>query len=345
MAENPRIEELRRRVQADPASIAFAALAEEFRRAGRYDEAIDTCRTGLKRHPAYLSARVTLGRAFIETGEIDAAREELETVLRSAPENLAAIRGMAQIHEKLGQSSEMDPHLAAMMHTMSTEQAARSRTPVAVTVEPQPRSEPEPVLAIEPAAEPLPDLSFDRGADAASSPRLDLPIEQPIDLAAAFARIPVAPRAPAEDRLPVAEETPVVAVPPVEAVPAAEAFPPVDDFPVDEAFPVVEKIALAEKVPVVEEIARAVKVPVVEEIALAEELPVVEEIAPAKQFPVVEDIALVEETPAVEPLPAIGHVATAEHLAVIDPGPDPEMLATLARLEHFLAKIQIARHA
>ena len=30
MAENPRIEELRRRVQLDPASIAFAALAEEF---------------------------------------------------------------------------------------------------------------------------------------------------------------------------------------------------------------------------------------------------------------------------------------------------------------------------
>src|SRR5450759_889421 len=185
MPENPRIEELRRRVLADPASIAFAALAEEFRRAGRYDEAIDTCRTGLQRHPAYLSARVTFGRALIETGELDAAREELETVLRSAPENLAAIRGMAQIHEKLGHSSEMDPHLAAMMHTMSMEQAAPARTAAAVTVEPQPRAEPEPVLAIEPvlpiepAAQPFAGLSFDRGADAAFSPRLDLPIEQP----------------------------------------------------------------------------------------------------------------------------------------------------------------------
>ena len=57
MADNPRIEELRRRVQADPASIAFAALAEEFRRAGRYQDAIETCRTGLQRHPSYLSAR------------------------------------------------------------------------------------------------------------------------------------------------------------------------------------------------------------------------------------------------------------------------------------------------
>src|SRR5204863_9778562 len=115
MAENPRIEELRRRVQADPASIAFAALAEEFRRVGRYEDAIETCRTGLQRHPAYLSARVTLGRALIETGDSEGAREELETVLRSAPENLAARRGLEQIHERLGHSTEMHPDLHAIM--------------------------------------------------------------------------------------------------------------------------------------------------------------------------------------------------------------------------------------
>src|SRR4051812_430430 len=115
MAENPRIDELRRRVQADPASIAFAALAEEFRRTGRYDDAIETCRAGLQRHPAYLSARVTLGRALIEAGEYEAARDELQTVLRSAPENLAAIRGLAQINERLGHSTELRPDLAAML--------------------------------------------------------------------------------------------------------------------------------------------------------------------------------------------------------------------------------------
>ena len=114
MPENPRIEELRRRVHADPASIAFAALAEEFRRVGRHEDAIETCRTGLQRHPAYLSARVTLGRALIEVGEYEAAREELETVLRSAPENLAAIRGLALIHERLGHSAEMHPDLHAL---------------------------------------------------------------------------------------------------------------------------------------------------------------------------------------------------------------------------------------
>ncbi len=106
---------MRRRVQADPASIAFAALAEEFRRTGRNDEAIETCRQGLQRHPAYLSARVTLGRALIEAGDYDGARAELELVLQSAPENLAAIRGLAQIHERLGHSTEMHPDLHAVV--------------------------------------------------------------------------------------------------------------------------------------------------------------------------------------------------------------------------------------
>jgi hypothetical protein len=104
--DNPRIEELRRRVQADPASIAFAQLAEEYRRAGSYDEAVQTCRLGLARHPGYLSARVTLSRALIELDSLDEARQELDFVLRAAPENLAAIRGMAEIHHRRGQKAE-----------------------------------------------------------------------------------------------------------------------------------------------------------------------------------------------------------------------------------------------
>ena len=104
--DNPRIEELRRRVQADPSSIAFAQLAEEYRRAGSYDDAVQACRLGLARHPGYLSARVTLGRALVELEALDEAQQELEFVLRAAPENLAAIRGMAEIHHRRGHMAE-----------------------------------------------------------------------------------------------------------------------------------------------------------------------------------------------------------------------------------------------
>ena len=102
MAENSRVDDLRRRVQKDPASIAFAQLAEELRRSGGYQEAVDTCRAGLKIHPGYLSARVTLGRTLIELGQLDEAQAELSRVLESAPENLSAIRGLAEIHHRNG---------------------------------------------------------------------------------------------------------------------------------------------------------------------------------------------------------------------------------------------------
>ena len=107
-AESPRIAELRRRVQSDPASIAFAQLAEEYRRAGQYQDAVQYCRNGLARHPGYLSARVTLGRALIELGILEEAAREFDLVLRSAPDNLAAIRGMAEIHQRGG---AMEPAL------------------------------------------------------------------------------------------------------------------------------------------------------------------------------------------------------------------------------------------
>lgn len=106
MHDNPRLEELKRRVQRDPASISFAALAEEYRRLGRFEEAVETCRSGLQRHPAYVSARVTLGRALMDMGDYDGATGELEQVLRAAPENLAAIRALADIHRRRGELPE-----------------------------------------------------------------------------------------------------------------------------------------------------------------------------------------------------------------------------------------------
>jgi tetratricopeptide (TPR) repeat protein len=104
--DSARIAELRRRVQADPSSIAFAQLGEELRRAGANEEAIDVCQSGLARHPGYLSARVTLGRAFLELGQLDDAHVELSVVVETAPDNLAAIRGLAEIHQRRGELAD-----------------------------------------------------------------------------------------------------------------------------------------------------------------------------------------------------------------------------------------------
>ena len=106
MANSPRIDDLRRLIQKDPASIAFAQLAEELRRSGALQEAVDTCRAGLRTHPSYLSARVTLGRALLELNQLDDAEVELERVLTNAGDNLAALRGLGEISSRRGASGE-----------------------------------------------------------------------------------------------------------------------------------------------------------------------------------------------------------------------------------------------
>jgi predicted Zn-dependent protease len=97
VAESDRIEDLRQRVVRDPDSLVFAQLAEEYRRAGRFEDAVSTCRAGLAHHPGYLSARVTLGWALIELDRLDEAQRELERVKGRAPENLTALRGLEEI--------------------------------------------------------------------------------------------------------------------------------------------------------------------------------------------------------------------------------------------------------
>ena len=139
MADSQRIDDLRRRVQRDPTSIAFAQLAEECRRAGHFQEAVDVCRAGLEIHPGYLSARVTLGRALIELGDLDIALAELEHVLKSAPDNLAAIRGVAEIHHKQGRLSEaLAQYRAALGLARNDPDLQRTVDELARKVEPVP---------------------------------------------------------------------------------------------------------------------------------------------------------------------------------------------------------------
>ena len=143
-----RIDDLRRRVEADPASIAFAQLAEEYRRAGQTEEAVRVCREGLTRHPGYLSARVTLGRALLDLGQLDDARLELQFVASEAPENLAAVRGLAEIFHRDGDAAAAlehfqralalarhDPELEEIVQQLSRQVGAEASPSVGLTFE------------------------------------------------------------------------------------------------------------------------------------------------------------------------------------------------------------------
>jgi tetratricopeptide (TPR) repeat protein len=97
-----RIDELRRRLERDPGSRLFAQLAEELRKNGELAEAIRVARAGLAVHAAYPSARLTLGRALLDSGDATGARAELDSAARDAPDNIQASRYLALAREQLG---------------------------------------------------------------------------------------------------------------------------------------------------------------------------------------------------------------------------------------------------
>jgi tetratricopeptide (TPR) repeat protein len=102
VADNTRIDELRRRLDKEPGSRLFAQLAEELRKEGELSDAIRVARTGLLQHPAYTSAHMTLGRALLDTGDLAAARAQFEAVLRGAPDNILASRFLGETLEAIG---------------------------------------------------------------------------------------------------------------------------------------------------------------------------------------------------------------------------------------------------
>lgn len=133
MADTSRITELEGRIARDPASIAFAQLAEEYRRDGRLDDAVRTCRAGLAQHPDYPSARLTLGRALVALGRIEEGRAEFEHVAREGQDHLAAVRAVEELR-RLGVevrtdtdgSAQMDAALAELEAWLSAIKADRA---------------------------------------------------------------------------------------------------------------------------------------------------------------------------------------------------------------------------
>jgi len=102
LPSNPRIDDLRKRLEKDPGSRLFAQLAEELRKAGDLDDAVRVARDGLAKHPAYPSARMTLGRALLDQGDVAAAKIEFGEVLKSAADNILASRFLGECLEAEG---------------------------------------------------------------------------------------------------------------------------------------------------------------------------------------------------------------------------------------------------
>lgn len=97
------IEKLKDRVDKDPNSKLFVPLAEEYKKEGMLDEAINVLLGGIERQPGYMSARVSLGKIYLEKGMTNEARSEFENVIKSIPDNLYAHKKLAEIYRDLGE--------------------------------------------------------------------------------------------------------------------------------------------------------------------------------------------------------------------------------------------------
>src|SRR5215471_7130331 len=105
-AAEGRIRDLKRRLELEPASRLFVAMAEEYRKTGQLADALSTLQRGLLAHPGYLSAHVALGRAYLESGQITEAIATFSKVLANDPGNLVSAKSLADIYLSRGDSVE-----------------------------------------------------------------------------------------------------------------------------------------------------------------------------------------------------------------------------------------------
>jgi tetratricopeptide (TPR) repeat protein len=168
---NPKIEELRFKLKADPKSRLFYPLAEELRKIGQPAEAEQVLRAGLTTHATYLSAWVVLGRVLREQGKHADAVAALSQALNLDRGNVVAARLLAESYLALGEKVEAikkyklvaalmpgDEETEAIIHRLQGEISGIAVSPVSVaSPEPSPpESAPAPTPPPPPAATTAP---------------------------------------------------------------------------------------------------------------------------------------------------------------------------------------------
>src|SRR5581483_7258305 len=122
----------------NPRGRNFAPLADAYRKAGELDRAIELCKAGLEHHPDYVSAHIVYGRCLLDRGDAAAAAAAFQRVLGLDPENVLALKMLAEIAERgdqledavtwWGQLLAADP-----MNGEAAEALARAKTKLQAT--------------------------------------------------------------------------------------------------------------------------------------------------------------------------------------------------------------------
>src|SRR5437899_5793355 len=100
----------------NPKGRNFAPLADAYRKAGELDRAIELCKSGLERHPDYVSAHIVYGRCFLDLKNDTAASQVFRRVLELDPENVLGLKLLADIAERGGRYEEATEWLSRLLN-------------------------------------------------------------------------------------------------------------------------------------------------------------------------------------------------------------------------------------
>lgn len=118
-----RLEDLERKFEENPRRY-FAPLANEYRKAGEPQRAVELCRAQLPEVPGHISGHIVLGQALFDARDFTAARGALETALALDPENIVALRYLGDIARELGESAEAERWYARTLEADPYNEAA-----------------------------------------------------------------------------------------------------------------------------------------------------------------------------------------------------------------------------
>lgn len=150
MAYTSEIEKLEARYRENPKGRNFAPLADAYRKAGLIDNAIELCHAGLALHPDYVSGHIVHGRCLVDKKDDTGAETVFRKVLELDPENILALKVLAEIAERNNHNDQAIEWLnrlllADPMNGEAAEGLSRVRGKVAT----------QPITPPSPAVEPI----------------------------------------------------------------------------------------------------------------------------------------------------------------------------------------------
>lgn len=99
-----RLDDLKKRYEENPRRF-FAPLANEYRKNGELDQAIQLCEAHLGDQPGNMNGHVVYGQALFDSGRYDQAETTFTTALSLDPENLIALRHLGDISRLNGNAA------------------------------------------------------------------------------------------------------------------------------------------------------------------------------------------------------------------------------------------------